>query len=389
MSTYISGVLQSTRTIAAPGASVSTALSEGSLTSSWNVIIPAAEVQPGAQILADVDPTNAIAEGNEGDNIYPASGTPAALDVRTIPTFYVTLVPVVQSANGLTGDVSVGNQDSFLNSTRKMWPFSTVAPVIHTPYTTTTPGALAADGTIYFGSWDKSLYALNADGSRKWQFATLGPVSSSPAIGLDGTIYFGSHDTNFYAVAADGRRRWEFATGGQIVSSPALNKSECLYFTSQDGFLYALNLDGKLRWKLQTGGMTQCSPVLGADGTIYLGVNEHMWAILPEGNRKWEQPTTFTDPFEASALVLADGTICHVSRYGMLMDFDTEQFGLKWMYSLGQQGYASPAIGAKGRIFAASQFANFVALRTTVPLARTPWPKFRGNPRNTGNASDW
>jgi outer membrane protein assembly factor BamB len=265
---------------------------------------------------------------------------------------------------------------------KRKWEFKTAGWVDSSP-------ALAADSTIYFGSWDKSLYALNADGSRKWQFATLGPVSSSPAIGLDGAIYFGSHDTNFYAVAADGRRRWEFATGGQIVSSPALNKSECLYFTSQDGFLYALNLDGKLRWKLQTGGMTQSSPVLGADGTIYLGVNANMWAILPEGKRKWEQPTTFTDPFEASALVLADGTICHVSRYGMLMDFDTEQFGLDWMYFVGQQGYASPAIGAKGTIYTPSQFENFVALRTTVPLARTPWPKFRGNPRNTGNASDW
>jgi len=188
VSTYISGVLQSTRTIAAPGASVSTALSEGSLTSSWNVIIPAAEVQPGAQILADVDPTNAIAEGNEGDNIYPASGTPAALDVRTIPTFYVTLVPVVQSANGLTGDVSVGNQDSFLNSTRKMWPFSTVAPVIHTPYTTTTPRALAADGT----NWSPVLSELRAlrtaEGSSRHYY---GAVKVGYTSGVAGLGYIG------------------------------------------------------------------------------------------------------------------------------------------------------------------------------------------------------
>jgi hypothetical protein len=182
--TYISGVLQSTRTIAAPGATVPTVLNESSLTSSWNVIIPAAEVQPGAQILADVDPTNAIAEGNEGDNIYPASGTPAALDVRTMPTFYMTLVPIVQSANGLTGNVSVGNQDSFLNLTRRMWPFSTVDPVIHTPYTTTTPGALASDGT----NWSPVLSELRAlrtaEGSSRHYFGVVKVAYSSGVAGL-------------------------------------------------------------------------------------------------------------------------------------------------------------------------------------------------------------
>jgi len=186
--TYISGVLQSTRTIAAPGASVPTVLNEGSLTSSWNVIIPAAEIQPGAQILADVDPTNAIAEGNEGDNIYPASGTPAALDVRTMPTFYMTLVPVIQSANGLTGNVSVGNQDSFLNLTRRMWPFSTVDPVIHTPYTTTTPGALMSGGT----NWSPVLSELRAlrtaEGSSRHYY---GVVKVSYTSGVAGLGYIG------------------------------------------------------------------------------------------------------------------------------------------------------------------------------------------------------
>src|SRR5439155_16328535 len=102
---------------------------------------------------------------------------------------------------------------------------------------------------------------------------------------------------------------------------------------------YALNSDGKLRWKLQTGGATQSSPVLGVDGTIYLGVNEHMWAITPEGKRKREQPTTLEANFEAAALVLADGTICHVSRYGMMMDVDMETGAMKWMLYISEQGY--------------------------------------------------
>ncbi|MEE8190573.1 MAG: PQQ-binding-like beta-propeller repeat protein, partial [Candidatus Scalindua sediminis] len=57
-----------------------------------------------------------------------------------------------------------------------------------------------SDGNVYFGSWDKKLYALNPDGMLKWSFTTGGAIKSSPAIGLDRTIYFGSSDGNFYAV---------------------------------------------------------------------------------------------------------------------------------------------------------------------------------------------
>jgi len=186
--TYLGGVLQTTRTIPAPGASVPTVLNEGSLTSSWNVLIPAAEIQPGLQILADVDPTNAIAEGNEGDNSYPANGVPAALDVRTMPTLYLTLVPVVQSANGLTGNVTVGNQDSFLNLTRRMWPFSTVDPVIHAPYTTTTPGALASSGTNWSPVLAELLALRTAEGSSRHYY---GVVKVSYNSGVAGLGYIG------------------------------------------------------------------------------------------------------------------------------------------------------------------------------------------------------
>ena len=32
--------------------------------------------------------------------------------------------------------------------------------------------AIDADGTIYVGSWDTNLYAVNADGSLKWRLKT-------------------------------------------------------------------------------------------------------------------------------------------------------------------------------------------------------------------------
>ena len=50
--------------------------------------------------------------------------------------------------------------------------------------------AIGSDGTIYVGSDYDDLYAINPDGSIKWEFnAGRGRVDSSPTIGSDGTIY--------------------------------------------------------------------------------------------------------------------------------------------------------------------------------------------------------
>ncbi len=69
------------------------------------------------------------------------------------------------------------------------------------------------NGVVYFGSYDRKLYALDAQtGSEKWSFTT-NAIESSPAFG-DGTIYVGSHDNNTYAINADtGALEWKVPTG--------------------------------------------------------------------------------------------------------------------------------------------------------------------------------
>ena len=51
-------------------------------------------------------------------------------------------------------------------------------------------------------------------GTQKWELVTGGEVNSSPAVGADGTIYVGSFDDNVYALNPDSTLEWEFATGG-------------------------------------------------------------------------------------------------------------------------------------------------------------------------------
>ena len=66
--------------------------------------------------------------------------------------------------------------------------------------------AIGSDGTVYVGSNDNKLYAINGKtGGKLWEFETGDQVSSSPAIGSDGTVYGGSEDNKLYAIKTDSK----------------------------------------------------------------------------------------------------------------------------------------------------------------------------------------
>jgi outer membrane protein assembly factor BamB len=245
--------------------------------------------------------------------------------------------------------------------------------------------ALARDGAICFGSWDRRFYTLKPDGSLKWQFETGGPIESSPAIGADETIYFGSHDRKFYALTRDGGKRWEYATGGPIISSPALNGDGVIYFTSVDGFLYALTEEGRLKWRLHTGGITGSSPVIGADGVIYAGVNDSVWAVTPDGARKGVRG--MQDFVESTPAVAAADTVYALPRFRDLVALDSEMRVVWFSSSLHAHGGSpSPVIGPGGVVYVPDGWSHLCALEARVPAGHTPWPRFRCDFRNTGHA---
>ena len=122
-------------TIPAPSSSVPTSVDQSSLAKSWNVPIPGTTIQPGLQIVAEVDPTDAIDEANEQDNSFPVSGTPRSLEVAALQPFKIRFVPMVQEENGKTGRVDASNIESYLTFTRKIHPVSAIDADLRAPYT--------------------------------------------------------------------------------------------------------------------------------------------------------------------------------------------------------------------------------------------------------------
>ena len=124
-------------------------------------------------------------------------------------------------------------------------------------------GDRATTARVYFGSLDLTVRAVTPRGKLKWQKGAGNFVTSSPAIGRDGTVYIGSFDGALHALdPRTGAVRWRFETDDHVYASPALGP-RLVYIASTDGSVYALDRGGRLRWRYDTGDTVRSSPVLG------------------------------------------------------------------------------------------------------------------------------
>jgi outer membrane protein assembly factor BamB len=141
------------------------------------------------------------------------------------------------------------------------------------------PGLSPSAQTIYWGSYDGHLYAVDTTGAVKWIYA-LGGSPSSPSIDNDGNVYINGGGY-CYAIAENGTLRWKFYTAGHLGwSSPSIGNDATIYTVGLGGTrLYALDYAGRCKWEFDlhsVGGSlyekhSENTPIIDSDGTIYLG----------------------------------------------------------------------------------------------------------------------
>jgi outer membrane protein assembly factor BamB len=93
---------------------------------------------------------------------------------------------------------------------------------------------------VHIGSLDDKLYALNADGSLKWEHTLGADVLGSPSVGADGTVYVGSLAGKLRAVSANGGKKWEFDAVDAVRSRPAIGADGTVYFGADGKQAYAV-----------------------------------------------------------------------------------------------------------------------------------------------------
>jgi len=123
------------------------------------------------------------------------------------------------------------------------------------------------NGTVYFGSFDNNLYAVDVNtGRMKWKFRTgIYGNGVLPVLHND-VIYHASRDGFVYAITLEGKQIWRFSTKHNICV-PIVH-DEKLFFGSEDRFLYCLSLDGRLLWKKEFESIIFIRPV-AKDNVVY------------------------------------------------------------------------------------------------------------------------
>ena len=153
-----------------------------------------------------------------------------------------------------------------MRSGAELWRFATADRIRSTP-------AVAGD-TVYVGSWDGHLYAVDAaTGVETWSFDTGGRVQNSPAV-ASGRVIVGSRAAKLFALSAEtGELEWIYVheDGSWVESSPVV-RGDVVYVGSSDALkLFALDAEsGEQRWQLETGGWSWSTPRV-TDDTVFIG----------------------------------------------------------------------------------------------------------------------
>src|SRR5208282_3668875 len=202
----------------------------------------------------------------------------------------------------------------------------------------------------------------------------------------------------------DGTQKWTFGIlgisfplAGTFTTSPAIGADGTIYFGSDDD-LYAVNPDGTQKWDLAVSAVGWSSPVIGADGTIYIG-SDKLHAINPNGTQKWEFATAGT---VYSSPAIGPGGVIYVgdvesdssgnplpSHLYALADGGQGIVTENWAFTTGGEIWSSPAIGAAaGTIYVGSGDGNLYAIVDDGRDAVEKWTFATGSPGDVGEGAN-
>lgn len=100
------------------------------------------------------------------------------------------------------------------------------------------PPAIGPDGTLFLAN-GTGIVAINPDGTTKWVFNPTDYTIQSVSVDMAGTVYAGTVEDHLFALNTNGSVKWEFKSQGSV-EQPVIGSGGVIYFNSGDGSIYAL-----------------------------------------------------------------------------------------------------------------------------------------------------
>jgi outer membrane protein assembly factor BamB len=244
--------------------------------------------------------------------------------------------------------------------------------------------SISADGTVHIGTRDNDLWAIApgpAQGTVLWRqkICTDGDVTTSPTVGADGVIYMGSDSLgagSLFAMCPGASRQVKWCTklgGGLKNVSPALSPDGAtLYVTTRGTTLHALDAaTGAERWRRKlerrpnAARWPNYTPVVHpVTGTIYVGFDEGLFAVAPDGTVDLLFDTG-RERMESPPALASDGTLYFGASRGTSSTFYAVRpdGSLAWSFAIprgsGRFRNNQAAIGADGVVYFAVKSAVY------------------------------
>jgi outer membrane protein assembly factor BamB len=191
--------------------------------------------------------------------------------------------------------------------------------------------AAIAGKTVYVGSWDGHLYAVDLlTGELRWKYKASNEIKSSPSV-FGEVVYFGDETGDFHAVdAKSGAKLWVFRTEAGIISS-ANFAGDRVIFGSYDQYLYCLSAaDGSLIWKFQTEGYVHGTPAVSNGVAVITGCDSYLRLVSLESGKE-EKSIELGDYVAASPATLDHRA--YAGTFGnRVVGIDLQDAKILWRY---------------------------------------------------------
>jgi outer membrane protein assembly factor BamB len=277
---------------------------------------------------------------------------------------------VFSSPKVVNGTLYIGSYDSSvyaidIHTSRKIWSFPTGAYVDSSP--------AIVNNVLYIGSGDKNVYAIDTHtGQKIWAFSTGAYVDSSPTI-VNDVLYIGSGDKNVYAIDTHtGQKIWAFLTGDPVSSSPTVVNG-VLYIGSGDKNVYAIDTNtGQKIWAFSTGGPVSSSPTV-VDGVLYIGSQDNKVYAIDAGTGLLKWAFSTDAPIKYSSPTVVNGVLYIGSQDNKVYAINTSTGLLKWAFPTGDAVQSSPTV-VNGILYIGSDNHNVYAVDTNTGQQKWVFP---------------
>ncbi|MBA2360201.1 MAG: PQQ-like beta-propeller repeat protein [Actinobacteria bacterium] len=247
---------------------------------------------------------------------------------------------------------------------------------------------LVVGKTLYAGSWDHKLHAVNIyTGKARWTFTADHEINSSASF-ANGTVYFGTDGGSLYALdARTGRLRWRaqalprFGRREYFYATPTIAYGR-VFIGNTDGTLYAFGAtSGRLLWAQRAGTYIYTAAAVWKR-RVYVGTYDGYFMAFSAatGDRIWR--------FAASAAIHGAPTVMNglvyfaacprcgslASRYAKQGDrgtyaLDARTGKLVWRFP---DGVFSPVVADTKHLYLAGRSRVFSFAPKRRPVRRKP-----------------